>query len=158
MFFVFCYWKIIAALRRTAKVGNATHTVNIRQRNQQPAADGPSTSAAAYGATATSSSRSKPVNKTQKNVIKTMLAVTTCFIVCWFPVQFTIVVRLCGVRSFASQTLYYALVVIAFMNLVANPFIYATGLYQFIRVKCTALALRVTRRPNESQATNSIPT
>jgi len=72
--FVFCYWKIIAALRRTATVGNATRSITVSQRGQHTA--GPSTSAAdaasAEAATATSS-RSKPADKTQKNVVKTML-------------------------------------------------------------------------------------
>jgi len=73
-FFVFCYWKIIAALRRTAKVGNATLSSSVSQREQHTA--GTSTSAAdaasADAATATSS-RSKPADKSQKNVVKTML-------------------------------------------------------------------------------------
>ena len=73
-FFVFCYWKIIAALRRTAKVGNATLSSSVSQREQHTAGTSTSaTSAAATDAAAATSSRSKPADKSQKNVIKTML-------------------------------------------------------------------------------------
>ena len=149
-FFVFCYWKIFAALRRNNKVADARRSIHVRQREQHAA--GPSTSAAAAAAAA-AGSRSKPVNNSQRNVIKTMIAVTSCFIVCWLPVQFTIVSRLCGLQSFRSQTLYYALAALAFANFTANPLIYATGLYQFLRVKCTTFLYQL--RHAGSQMTNS---
>jgi len=153
VFFVFCYWKIFAALRRNNKVGNATRSIRVRQREQHAA--GPSTSAAAAAAAAAAApaagSRSQPLDKSQRNVIKTMIAVTSCFIVCWLPVQFTLVCIHCGLHPFTSLTVYYSLVVIAFANLVADPFIYATGLYQFLQVKCTTFLYRL--RHGGSQAT-----
>ena len=125
--FVVCYWKIISTLRRRAKVGVS--------QTQQPVT-GQSTSGAAP------SGHSKPLSKTQKNVIKTMIVVISCFTVCWLPLQFTITSRICGVQSLRSMTLYYALGVLATVNLCANPFIYAkgTGLYQFLRNQCAAVA------------------
>ena len=142
--FVFGYWKIISALRRNAKVGN------IGQTEQNTA--GPSTSASAAATTAATdaSSRSKPLSKPQKNVIKTMIVVTCCFIVCWLPVQFHIVGRLCGLQAFSAPHVYSALVVIAFVNFSANPFIYATGL----RVKCTAILDRLRRSENQVTSNN----
>ena len=148
IFFVFCYWRIISALRRRAKVGNDSRTINVRQRQQHAA--GPSTSDAA--AEAGTSSHSKPLSSSQKNVIKTMIVVTSCFIVCWLPLQFTMVAQMCGLQAFGSFMLNYSLVVIAFVNLSANPFIYATGLYQSVRVKFTALLYRMTCT---NQATNT---
>jgi len=148
IFFVLCYWKIISALRRSAQVG---HTIKVRGREQNAA--GPSTSATTAAAAAHgTSSHSKPLSSSQKNVIKTMIVVTSCFIVCWLPVQFTLVAQMCGLQAFSSLMLYYALVVIAFVNLCANPFIYATGLHQSLRVKITALLYRMTCR---NQVTNT---
>jgi len=142
IFFVYCYWKIISALRRSAQVGNDSRTINVRQRQQHAA--GPSTSDAA--AEAGTSSHSKPLSSSQKNVIKTMIVVTSFFIVCWLPLQFMILAFVCGLQAFSSLTLYYALVVIAFVNLCANPFIYATGLYQSLRVKITAILYHLRHR------------
>ena len=155
IFFVYCYWKIISALRRSARVGSVSHSINVRQREQHAA--GPSTSAAsaaaaaAAAAAAGTSSHSKPLSSSRKNVIKTMIVVTACFIVCWLPVQFMLVAEKCGLPAFSPLT-YYALVVIAFVNLCANPFIYATGLYQSLRVKCTALLYRMTCRNQVTSA------
>jgi len=153
IFFVFCYWKIISALRRSAKVGHVSRSISVRPREQHTT--GPSTSAtsAAVSAAAAAhgtSSHSKPPSSPHKNVIKTMIAVTSCFIVCWLPVQFTLVARKCGLQAFSSLMFYYALVVIAFVNLCANPFIYATGLYKSLRVKFTALFYRMTCRNQET--------
>jgi len=134
--FVVCYWKIISTLRRRAKIA-----VSQTQHSDT----GQSTSAAA------ASGHSKPLSKTQKNVIKTTIIVISCFTVCWLPFQFTITARLCGVQSLSSMTLYYALGMIAFVNLCANPFIYAkgAGLYQFLRNQCAAVdPCRLIRREN----------
>ena len=154
IFFVFCYWKIILALRRSAQVGNVSRSISVRQREQNAAGQSTSTasaaSAAAAAAAAGTSSHSKPPSSPQKNVIKTMIAVTCCFIVCWLPLQFTLVARKCGLQAFSSLMLYYALVVIAFVNACANPFIYATGLYKSLRVKFTALFYRMTCRNQET--------
>jgi len=132
--FVFCYWKIISSLRRRAKVA-AT-------QRQQPAA-GPSTSAAA------SSGQSKPPSKTQKNVIKTMIIIISCFTVCWLPIQFTLVARFCGLNLFTSATLYYAFAVMAAVNFCAHPFIYATFMFQFLRAKCVDGLRRLVCRGNQ---------
>ena len=144
IFFVFCYWKIISALRRNAKVGN------IGQTEQNTT--GPSTSASAAATTAATdaSSRSKPLSKTQKNVIKTMIVVTCCFIVCWLPLQFLLVGRLCGLQGFSSLSVYRALGMMASVNFIANPFIYATGL----RVKCTDILDRLRRSENQVTSNN----
>jgi len=129
--FVFCYWKIISALRHQAS------------HRDQPVA-GPSTSTAAAA-----SGRAKPPSKTQKNVIKTMIVIISCFAVCWLPVQFVIMAHLCGMVSVRSRSLYYALAAIAYLYLCANPFIYATGIYQFLRVWFVAGLRRLVRRDNQ---------
>jgi len=131
--FIVCYWKIILAVKRSTKVG-ASHS-------EQPTA-GQSTSAAA------ATGQSKPLNKMQKNVIKTMIVIISCFIVCWMPIQFVIVAYMCGVQSLSSTTLHYALAVSVLVSPCANPFIYATGLYPFIREKFVAGLRRLVRKEN----------
>jgi len=132
--FVICYWQIILALRRKAKVGTS--------RSEQPTA-GQSTSATA------ATGQSKPLNKTQKNIIKTMIVIISFFIVSWMPVQFQIVGSLCGLPSFGSATLYTSLAIIAFINPCTNPFIYATGMYPFFREKFVAGLRRLVHRENQ---------
>ena len=143
--FVFCYWKIISTLRRRAMVGVAQRQ---RQQQQQPAA-GPSTS------TATSSRHSKPPSKTQKNVIKTMVVVISFFIFCYLPIQFTIVLQFCGLRISSYMALYNTFGVITFFNFCADPFIYATGMYQFLTANCVAVLRRLVRGENR---VSNVPT
>jgi len=134
--FVLCYWKIISSLRRRAKVAAS-------QQQQQPAA-GPSTS------TAASRGQSKAPSKTQKNVIKTMIVVISCFTVCWLPVQFMFVAQTCGVgSSYSIMILLYVFGVTVYIYPLANPFIYATGMYPFLREKCIAWLRRLVRGGNQ---------
>ena len=135
--FVLCYWKIISSLRRRANVA-----ASQRQQQQQPAA-GPSTS------TAASRGQSKAPSKTQKNVIKTMIIIISCFTVCWLPVQFTFVARFCNLRVYTPMALYQGLGIVALFNLCANPFIYTTGMYPFLRAKCVAALRQMVGRQNQ---------
>ena len=135
--FVLCYWKIISSLRRRAKVAAS------QQQQQQPAA-GPSTS------TAASRGQSKAPSKTQKNVIKTMIVIISCFTVCWLPVQLIVVGQFCGLRAYASMAMYYGLGIMSLFNLSANPFIYSTRMYPFLRVECVAWLRRLVRRGNQA--------
>jgi len=133
--FVVCYWKIISALSHQAKVA-ASH-------RDQPVA-GPSTSTVAGVPRGP-----KLPSKTQKNVVKTMIVIISLFTVCWLPFQFTYMVLLCGLRVYSFTTLYAMFAVIAMVNLCANPFIYATGLYQFLRVQCVVGVRRLMCRENQ---------
>ena len=110
VFFVNCNWKIISALRRSAQVGNISRSINVSPREQhttgQSTSNTSAASAPAGAAAAGTSSHSKPPSSPQKNVIKTMIVVTSCFIVCWLPVQFTMVAQMCGLQVFGSLMLY----------------------------------------------------
>ena len=133
--FVFCYWKIISSLRHRAKVA-----ASQRQRQQQQPAAGPSTS------TAASSRQSKAPSKTQKNIIKTMIIIISCFIVSWLPPQFMIVVMFCDSSLFTSVALhYFSYFFVTVIYFCANPFIYATGMYPFLREKFVASLRRLRR-------------
>ena len=136
--FVLCYWKIISSLRRRAKIAASQR----QQQHQQPAA-GPSTS------TAASSGQSNAPSKTEKNVIKTMIIVICCFVVCWLPLQMTYVARFCNLRVYTPMAFYQGLGIIALFYLCANPFIYTTGMYPFLRAKCVAALRQMVGRQNQ---------
>jgi len=78
-----------------------------------------------------------------------MIVVISCFVVCWLPVQFTMVAQLCGLRPLSSPAFFYSFAVLAFVNLCAHPFIYATGMFQFLTGKCVAGLRRLVRRGNQ---------
>jgi len=137
--FVLCYWKIISSLRRRAKVA-----ASQRQQQRQHHAAGPSTS------TAASSGQSKAPSKTEKNVIKTMIIVISCFVVCWLPVQFMFVAHTCGVGSLYSiMLLLHVFGVTVYIYPLVNPFIYATGMYPFLRENCISWLRRLVRGGNQ---------
>jgi len=136
-FFVFCYWKIISALRRCARVAY------ISRRTQSTIE--PSTSTAD---TAAAGSRSNPLSKTERNVIRTMLIVISCFSACWLPFQFTLVIESCGQQP-VSGVLYYVFALFASVTPCANPFIYAYGMFQHATTSCDVSLCRVKRRQNQ---------
>jgi len=74
-----------------------------------------------------------------------MIIIFSCFSVCWLPIQITLAAQSCGVRAYASTALYYGLG-IALFNLIANPFIYSTGMYPFLRAERVARLRRLVRR------------
>ena len=78
-----------------------------------------------------------------------MIVVITCFVVCWLPVQFTVLSLSCGLRSPSYKILLQAFGVIAFLNPCAHPFIYATGMYPFLRAKFVGGFRRLVRRGNQ---------
>jgi len=97
--FVFCYWRILMAIRQQASV-MAAHS-------------GPRSS----GAQAQS-------NQIQSNVIKTMVLVSAFYAVAWLPVNVYYAVT-SPTQTFVDRY-YYTTMFIAFSYTSANPFIYAT--------------------------------
>jgi len=79
-----------------------------------------------------------------------MIIIISCFIVSWLPGQFTLVAMFCDPSLFVSVALYYFLWAIALVNFCANPFIYATGMYPFLREKFVASLRRLVRRGNQA--------
>jgi hypothetical protein len=65
-----------------------------------------------------------PVSPMQKNVVKTMIYVTTCFGICWTPMLFYIMSSPFNwfPRDMIIMNAFY---VLGYINLVLNPFLYA---------------------------------
>jgi len=98
--FVFCYGKILMAIRRQASV-MAGHS-----------AAGPSTD-------------QTQSNKIQTNVIKTMILVCACYAILWLPENVYFFLMNLNLNLTPLDNAYYATMFIAFLYISANPFIYA---------------------------------
>jgi len=101
LIFIFCYWHILIVIRRQAQV-MAGH-----------AEAGPSTAQVQS-------------HKMQSSVIKTMIFVSALYAILWFPNHIHILIQSLNPRNPLSKGLYYATVVIAFLYMCTNPFVYAT--------------------------------
>jgi len=101
--FIFCYWRILVAIRRQAKVmasHNATRSDAIQVKSQQ----------------------------LQTNVIKTMIFVSAFYAVAWLPnnVYYCLIsTELVPYLTFFDDG-YYVTAFIAYFYTSSNPFIYAT--------------------------------
>jgi 7 transmembrane receptor (rhodopsin family) len=74
----------------------------------------------------------------QMNIIKTMLIVTTLFVVSWLPNNVYFLIYFSSSDASILNAGYNVTVLIAFVNVSVNPFIYA-GKYQLIRGRIIAL-------------------
>ena len=99
--FIFCYWRILVVIRRQARV-MAGHS-----------GPGPST--------AQTQSR-----KIQTNVIKTMIIVSAFYAISDTPVNMYFLLMNINENLTLLYGGYYALMVVSFFYICANPFIYAT--------------------------------
>jgi len=112
--FILCYWRIIAAIRRQARV-MAAHS-----------AAGPSTAAQTQS------------SQMQANVIKTMILVSAFYAVCDMPMNVYYLMLNINANLTLLESGYYASILISFVYFCANPFIYAT---KFDPVKRVLLSL-----------------
>jgi len=102
--FIFCYWRILVAIRRQVKV------------------------MAAHSATGPSNASQAQSHRIQNNVIKTMVIVSAFFATAWMPHNFyylLVSINLFPTLSFLDSG-YYSTMLIAFIYSCTNPFIYAT--------------------------------
>jgi len=103
--FIFCYGKILMAIRRQASV-MASHR-----------AAGPSTDQ--------SQSNQTHLNQIQTSVIKTMILVCAFYAIAWLPENIYFLLICLDLNLTALDNAYYATMFIAFLYICANPFIYA---------------------------------
>jgi len=102
--FIFCYWRILVVIRRQARV-MASHS-----------AAGPSNASQAQS------------HRIQSNVIKTMVLVSALYAITWLPFNIYYVLSALDLIAYLTfnDSLFYAIMCIAFLNTTTNPFIYAT--------------------------------
>jgi len=98
--FIFCYGRILVAIRRPAKV------------------------MAAHSAAGPNASQNQQSNQIQTNVIKTMILVSALYVICHL-LQFFLYVDLIVRPTLHGGSLYAASRFIQFLYVTANPFIYA---------------------------------
>ena len=106
---IFCYWRILAAIRRQAKV-MASHSA------------------------AGSSSVQAQTRKIQVNIIKTMILVSALFITSDSPVNILYLIMTINANISLLVSGYYAAVFISFLYFCANPFIYAIKFLSLIHI------------------------
>jgi len=99
--FIFCYGRILVAVRRQASV------------------------MAAHGSTGSNTAQAQS-NQIQTNVIKTMILVCAFYALAWLPSNVYSVVSMLNPSLTFVDARYYVCMFIAFSYTSANPFIYAT--------------------------------
>jgi len=102
LIFIFCYWRILAVIRQQASI------------------------MAAHDTSGGSSSAPSQSNRIQTSVIKTMIFVGVLYAVTWLPHNVFVLSVALGPSNRLPDSGYYASVVIAFLYVGINPFIYAT--------------------------------
>jgi len=120
--FIFCYGRILVAIRRQARV-MAAHS-------------GPgSTNFQALS------------NQIQANVIKTMILVSALFAITWLPMNVYVTVTMFVPELSFNGYLYYVAMFIAFLYTCTNPFIYATKFDAVRKVLLTMIPCQSTIQP-----------
>ena len=101
---VVCYWRILVAIRRQARVMAGHNT----------------------GGTAQSTAAQAQAHHIQSNVIKTMILVCVFYAMAWLPMNtYYFLANVGGYLTFLDSG-YYAVMFVAFLYVCMNPFIYAT--------------------------------
>jgi len=100
--FVFCYWRILLAIRRQARVMES------------------------HSASASNAAQIH-YNQIQSNVTKTMIFISTCYAISWLPAYIDFIIYTLHPKQTYSGTFYGAML-LAYSYMCTNPFIYATKL------------------------------
>ena len=120
---MFTYFQIIRQLRRVSK---RTASTKSPLRTVSNAANGGSQNSRQIN-----KSKSLARSNAKKNVIKTMLSVSTVYGICWAPIAFNYLVYNLGGPLDFTGTWYAVTKVFAYANMCANPFIYTMQYRQF---------------------------
>jgi len=102
--FILCYWRILVAIRRQAKV-MATH--------------------AAAGQSTAQDHAQTQFNQMQSSVTKTMVFVSALYAILWMPNNIYLLNLELNPNPQFLSGVYYATVIVAFLYMCTNPFIYA---------------------------------
>jgi len=128
--FIFCYGRILVAIRRQASV-MAGHSANG------------------------SSTANAQSNRTESNVIKTMILVSALYVVAWLPTNVYNLLLSLDLLDPLMNSRFYAITAVSFLYISANPFIYATKfnpVRQILRkmILCQKPAIQPTDVPLET--------
>ena len=96
------------------------------------------------------------INRVRKNVIRTLLIVSTCFIIFWTPNQLLYALYNMGLSDLFTNRFFHVSVCLVYLNCCCNPFIYALSYETF---KSSAKKLFCNRQHifNEPSSTISNP-
>jgi len=122
--FTFCYWRILLAVRRQARVmaGHSAAGSNAGQAQS---------------------------NQIQTNVIKTMVLVCVLYTVLWLPLYAALVLIYLIPHPLSRDRMYYTTVFLGYSYMCINPFIHAT---KFDPVKEVLLRMIPCKKTNDGNA------
>jgi len=128
LIFIFCYWRILAVIRRQASV------------------------MAAHGGPGSTQTQS---NHMQSNVVKTMILVCVSYALLWLP--FTISALYYNLTLYPVDSGFYGSIFIAFLYICINPFIYATKFDPVKQVLLRIIHCEISEQATESVNTGPRP-
>jgi 7 transmembrane receptor (rhodopsin family) len=112
--FLICYGKILGVITRQNKVSGTLIAVT-------------NNSALGAAVEGTDAILTHPLNNRGKSIIRTMIMITTCFFVCWCPIQLLSTINLWQPTT-STMTISQYLTFVAYLNVVINPIIYSAHL------------------------------
>lgn len=128
--FIFCYSRILMVFRRK------TSDLFINPNPVAGASAGP----------ASANNNTNSVHyRMQMSATKTTIIVTSIFVVCWAPMNLFNLYSLVSSNVNYNGEVYYSLVLVGFMNVCFNPFIYA-GKYDLVKQFARSLVFRCDNR------------
>ena len=130
---VMCYWRILVAILRQARVMTGHNT----------------------GMTAQSTAAQAQAHHIQSNVIKTMILVCVFYAMAWLPMNiYYLMANLGGHLTFLDSG-YYVVMFVAFLYVCMNPFIYAT---KFEPVKKHLRRMLLCQKDDQTSHTHTLQT
>jgi hypothetical protein len=85
------------------------------------------------------------MSKTEKKIIRTMIVIVVCFVVCWFPASVCMVIYTFNPLTTLALA-YLFLTMLAYVNAVANPIVYGahfSALRRVLHAICGRLSAKV---------------
>ena len=123
LIFIFCYGRILVAIRRQRKLMAAHDSVG---------------------------SRSAQSNKIKTNLIKTMILVCVLFAITWTPANVYALLLNINFKLTLRENGYYSIIVVGYLYSSINPFIYATKFDPVKRVLLGLIPCKKNTQPFES--------
>jgi len=120
--FTFCYWRILAVIRRQAGVmaGHSGHAGSSTFQSQS--------------------------TQIQSNVVKTMVVVSVFYVVAWMPVTLYYLITFVDSDVTFDSNIYYVLTFIAFLYICSNPFVYAVKFDPVTRILLDLIGVMMPQR------------